>query len=136
MSFFEIPIIGRGPGVARGREWVNRHERTSRDDPRKFASEQRIKTGVALILDHHHPGHPWTIEVKQGMCCIGLPALLDGLTYNIRIAEMTDQDIIRGAGEILERFKIPRSSLNFGMAQFLEARKHRVRRRQAPPGGL
>jgi hypothetical protein len=47
---------------------------------------------------------------------------LDQLTtINALIAE-----VVKGGGEILERWKIPRGSLDLGLAQFLEARERRL----------
>lgn len=70
MSFFEVPIIGRGPSTVLGREWVINRERFSTDNSRKYASEERILRGAATILDMRYPGHPLTVDVKQGLCIV------------------------------------------------------------------
>lgn len=140
MSFYEVPLIGRLIGRAAGspgRNWRKQYDKNSSEDARKIAHQRRAEKGAALLLDLHYPGHPWSIECHGGVLAIRLPAIFGPFSYNIAIASMTDHDIIRGAGELLERTKIPRSGLKKGLAQFLAARQNRVsRHNQTPPGGL
>lgn len=102
---------------------------------------------IGAILNHHYKGHPWMIEVNfvQGMAKIGIPVLLGNWTYNIRLDEIVNDadlrsSVLRGGGELLERFGIPRNTID--VASYLAALgsipmigNFRARDRKLIPGG-
>jgi len=92
------------------------------------ASDMRLAQTIGVILQHHYPGHFWAVEVDshQGIYTITIPVLLGNWKYMQHLSSLSHENIKKAGGELLERFKIPRSGLKFGIAQFQEARKHRV----------
>lgn len=70
---------------------------------------------IFRVLKREYPGHPWSVEVhaSEGWAKIGLTALLGpNWGWMIHLDRYTDQDILKAGGEILERFKIPRSTID------------------------
>jgi hypothetical protein len=91
---------------------------------------------VAEDLHTYYRGHFWAVHVdsKQGICLITIPVLLGNWKYKIPLTGLTTEMVVRAGGEILERFNIPRSSLD--VAAFVAAREKRVSRAsQRPPTG-
>jgi hypothetical protein len=90
--------------------------------------DRATAAGVFRLLQTSYRGHFWRVEVDshQGVCTITIPVLLGNWKYIIHLDKLTPQAVIRAGGEILERFKIPRSAID--VAAFCEARKRRVSR--------
>lgn len=94
-------------------------------DPHKSADIALAKR-IWEVVQYHYPGHPWGVGVnhEQGIAQIFLPAFTQ-CCYVIRLAELFSdpsmKTVIRGAGELLERFRIPRSG--FDIVDFIEAQK-------------
>lgn len=101
--------------------------------PAKLPAELAICKWVSALLHAHYRGHFWGVQVQGGIVRIGIPALLGNWTWNIPVRHLTPQLVVKAGGDILERFNIPRSSLDMGIAQFIDARQHRVRASQTPP---
>lgn len=79
-------------------------------------ADQAISKEVAECLTKHYPDHMWGVHasVEQGMVDI-LNLDLDGeFGFRIRMAEMINDPsmkmVIRGGGELLERFNITRGA--------------------------
>lgn len=78
------------------------------------------------LLKTTYPGHLWFVEVdhRQGIVKISIPILM-GVTQfyviNLKTTELTPGEIIYAGGEILERYRLPRTRFNLGA--FLEARQ-------------
>lgn len=135
---FDIPILkqkgfvpGSGPRVALSLH----HERSA-----TFPVDEHELTDMATckwvgeLLHSHYRGHFWMVKASSrgGLCQIGIPVLLGNWTWNIPLKDLEPWLVIKAGGEILERFKIPRSSID--VAAFVEARKHAVSRAsQKPP---
>jgi hypothetical protein len=95
------------------------------DDPFAFA-DMHLTRRIAAVVEEHYPGHPWLIEVshRQGIVRLSIPALMGGQNcYVVHIGALKSDPgmraIRRGCGEILERYRIPRSG--FRPAEFLSA---------------
>jgi hypothetical protein len=95
---------------------------------------------VAEILLSYYPGYLWKCRAssKGGIITIQLPPLIDDphkfVLHMRKINGWPDlvKKCIWAGGEMLERFKVPRSSIN--LAAFMDARKWRVYRfNQKPP---
>ena len=97
-----------------------------------------VAKAITRVLLNAYPGHFWEVYVdrSQKLATITIPLLLGNWKYRLSsVHEIMPQDIIRAGGEILERFNIPRSSLN--IADFINAKKLAVSRlNQIPPGGM
>lgn len=80
------------------------------------AADMRLVKRIAALLEHHHPGHFFRVTVDHGqrLIRIELPPLLETpYSYNIPIGVLACdpslKTVMRAAGEILERFGMPRS---------------------------
>lgn len=95
----------------------------SAPDPLKAVKMATAKW-VAEIIEHHYPGHAWHVVVnitahKGGRPTGGLIQIrLNGLMppnhwYSIQLADTLcvggRQRVMKGAGELLERYNIPRT---------------------------
>jgi hypothetical protein len=83
---------------------------------------------VRRILDVAYPGHDWEVvaDSGQGYVAFRIPALM-GLNwaYLIKGADVTPEAVLKGASELLERYRLPRGPFN--LDRFLQAReKHSV----------
>lgn len=80
---------------------------------------------IFSLLIAHYPGHLWATQsdVAQGIVKIGIPILMgicNWYVINLSQTELTPGAIIVAGGEILERYRLPRSRLELG--SFLQAR--------------
>lgn len=142
-SLYDIPILlkrglvpGRGPRV----EYQFKRERAGvfdEEEQKNAGADQATMKWVAEVLHSHYRGHFFAVHVdsKQGICLITIPVLLGNWKYVIHLDKLDTAFVIKAGGEILERFNIPRSTLD--LAAFVDARPRRVERfNQKPPGGL
>lgn len=72
---------------------------------------------IYRILAAHYPGHPWAVEVMadQGVATITIPPLLGAnWAYVLHLDKLgsSPQPVIEAGGHILERFHIPRSTID------------------------
>lgn len=96
------------------------------DDPYK---ERDIEVAGTMMkwLNKHYPGHMWGCisDIAHGIVKFNIPILMgvtDWWVINLRTHDVID-GMRQGAGQILERYRIPRG--RFQLAPFLEARaKH------------
>ena len=97
---------------------------TDESDPYR-AADIRLTRQVADVIQRDFPGHAWLIEVshKQGVVMISIPLFMGRHKWVIHIEKMkTDpmmKSVILAAGEILERYRIPRQA--FSLDNFLTA---------------
>jgi hypothetical protein len=89
----------------------------------QIPAELSICKEIGRVLNAAYPGQPWMVEVDldQGMAKVGIPPLLGSWTYNFYLDRISDEGLKKAAGEILERFKIPRSGVDF--AAYMQAEK-------------
>lgn len=93
---------------------------------------------IFTVLMDHYPGHFWQVRVesKQGIARIRIPILMgDTLGYTLMLSDLAGDPsykaVKRAAGEILERWNIPRTA--FSLQDFLAARQDRAVRRVYDP---
>lgn len=128
-------VDGRGPRVQMELKYDSGGTFTERE-AETAASDLTTTKWVAEVLTNHYRGHFWSVQVssQQGLCRIGIPVLLGNWTWNIPLGLLNVAMVIKAGGELLERFNIPRSSLD--VAAFVKAREKRVSRvSQKPPTG-
>jgi hypothetical protein len=87
---------------------------------------------ILEFIEREYPGFIWTVKVnldgKHQGAAISLPVLLPPHTYNVVPARFlcTENAMKRrcldAAGNLLERYKVPRSSMKMAEIAFLEAR--------------
>ena len=93
---------------------------------------------VRRILDAAYPGHDWEVvaDCGQGYVAFRIPVLMGtNFAYLVKGRDLTPAAVLKGGGELLERYRLPRG--RFDLDRFLEARaKHSVlldRSRKVPP---
>lgn len=122
-----VPIIGRTQ-LAR-RADVGFSPRTEYehpdigDDPRPdpFAAvDAALMKAVAFVINKYYPGHPWKVEVShaQGVIFLSIPVLMGATNkYVIPIKMVKNamdlrRHVMQQAGEILERYELPRNAFS------------------------
>lgn len=121
---------------------VESHDETTGDLPAHVAEElhrreMNVARNVMNVLQRQYPGHPWLVTVdakgKYKAVLIKLPAVMRPRDHyvlpiptllNGTIGEFRAM-VMRGGGEILERFAIPRSG--FTEDPFFAARQLHLR---------
>lgn len=80
------------------------------------AADMRLTKRVAQLLEWHHPGHFFrvTVDHEQRLLLIELPPLLErphcfNIPLTVIYSDPGLRTVVRAAGEILERFKMPRT---------------------------
>lgn len=93
---------------------------------RYAAANEALSKRIWHVLQQHYPGHPWGVGVnhEQGIAQIFLPTFTEW-SWIIRLNELFVDPgmrmVIRGAGEMLERYRMPRSG--FDVSHYLTAQK-------------
>jgi hypothetical protein len=102
-------------------------ERTTLDPTGQHAAwEHGTCVAMMEVLLKHYPGYDWQVKanVGTGMAAINLPFLMrQSFGYQIRLEQLNDATVLRGAGELLERFKLDRARAN--AAKYREAQSER-----------
>ena len=97
--------------------------------PSGEGSRQRARADLATaravrrILDTAYPGHDWEVvaDSGQGYVAFRIPALMGAnWAYLIKCRDLTPEAVLKGGGELLERYRLPREKFN--LDRFLEAR--------------
>jgi hypothetical protein len=94
------------------------------------AAEMRLSRDIKAVLDRHYPGHAWHVgsSLLGGVAYLSIPLLMgpiDNMVMhldNIMDPLQLSLAVMRHGAEVLERFNIPRASLEKGLPDFLEAR--------------
>jgi hypothetical protein len=141
MTISDLPILlkqetARAPG--RGLVRVE-----ARFLPSGDGSFSRARNDVAAarairrILDTAYPGHDWEVvaDSGQGYVAFRIPVLMGAhYAYLVKGKDLTAEAVLRGGGELLERYRLPRGK--FDLDRFMEAREqHSIlldRRRKVP----
>jgi hypothetical protein len=102
--------------------------------PSGVGSRQRLRTDLAAaravrrILDTAYPGHDWEVvaDSGQGYVAFRIPALMGmNYAYLVKGRDLTPAAVLKGGGELLERYRLPRG--RFDLDRFLAARaKHSI----------
>jgi hypothetical protein len=123
----DVPILLRANTArAPGRKLVRVEARfvPSGDGSRARAAADLAAAGsVRRILDGAYPGHDWEVvaDSGQGYVAFRIPALMGAnYAYLIKGADLTSEAVLKGGGELLERYRLPRR--RFDLDRFLEAR--------------
>jgi hypothetical protein len=109
--------------------------------------EIELARRILEFIEPRYPGFIWKVVVdltsKHRGAAISLPVLLPPHTYNVVPGRLlcTENDMRRycleAAGNLLERYRVPRSTMKFAEVPFLEARAKadvfNLRRKSAVP---
>ncbi len=118
----------RAPSIIPYRQYdPNLESAISNWDPHKEADHGLCMAAFQTLVKHF-PGHFWRVRAdsKQGIAQIQINQLMgDTLWWNIRLDETANHNdfrlaVMRGGGEILERYGLARSGMD--VDKFLEAR--------------
>lgn len=92
-----------------------------------MAADLALTKRIADVLERHYAAHPWMIKVShaQGVVQLALPLIMkQNQCYVLHIGALKADPglraVMRAAGEILERFNVPRQA--FSIDHFLAAR--------------
>lgn len=96
------------------------------------AKEIALAKEIGDILFSHYPGYLWAVHVdlhgKYKAATVQMPVLMPAAAKYVIPSRLfanyheLRMHVIRAGGEILERYKIPRTGLKFGESAFLQAR--------------
>jgi hypothetical protein len=118
----EIGSWGKAPPVKTEKAMGNRtYSENAWDEVEedKWADHDiALAVRIGDALTSHYPGHPWFVEVDSngGLAMISIPAITGRFAYVLKLrllgSDPSLKSVIRAGGEILERWKIPRSRLD------------------------
>jgi hypothetical protein len=121
------PVVTRSEiveGSGFRRRMLTAYKRTTLTEDQWAAYDQWAGQRAMALLQRHYPGYDgwWRVayDSGQGICDINMPLLMGG---NVVIREklpITPQWVVRAGGEILERYRLPRS--RFDLDRLLEVR--------------
>jgi hypothetical protein len=86
-------------------------------DPHE-AADMALTKRVATVLETHYAGYPWRVEVShtQGVVMLSMPIFMGHWKHVLKIQNLKSDPMLiavrNAAGEILERFKIPRAGFS------------------------
>lgn len=83
------------------------------DEMKITATEQLQAKNIAEHLIKHYPGHLWSVQVYQGVVIIKNLALSGDWGFVLHQNKMDNdgREVIRAAGELLERYNLSRGRL-------------------------
>ena len=87
------------------------------EDGQFDAANQTLVRRIGSFLTKKYPGHPWAVssEIEHGHVKIAIQGFQQW-PYVIRLTDLSADPrmdcVMRGAGELLERLKMPRSTFN------------------------
>lgn len=106
-------------------------EATDELELRRASADKALAIQISDVIQQHYPGHRFVVKVssRQQIVQIQLAPFMGNLWYKIGLPYLVNDPsmkrVIRAAGEILERFRMPRAG--FSLDDFLRARA------QVPP---
>ena len=107
-------------------------------DPNK-AWDETVCRAIGRILHREYRGHDWQVWVSRadGIAKIWLNCLMNpAFPYVLHLTELLQpRDVITAGGEILERYNIPRSPIDFGLVADVRQKMGPLATRMLPPGG-
>lgn len=77
-------------------------------------NDQQLAQELGMTILRHYPGHEWRVEadIRQGMCHILNMSLSGNFGYTLNLTGHTvlsrQKAVIKGCGEVLERFNVAR----------------------------
>lgn len=127
----------RGGGAAEAAHIYDSDE----DDPRLAARDSWLEKKIHEELAFLYPGHPWllTVRHRHGYIKLCLPVLMD-IDYDMKIGtywRTHGKALFKVAGEILERFEVPRARFDQDQMANAAARFGQAEMwRKTLPGGI
>ena len=109
----------------------------TRDPHARF--DDRMARAIGRILHGHYQGHDWNVWVSRqhGIAKIWLSCLNPHYPYVLHLTDiLRPADAMRAGGEILERYALPRSGVDFTQVKALREALGPLATRRPPPGGL
>lgn len=142
-----VPVIGQSELLdpKRGAHTLvlSTHENSSDDpadhDPAVAAWEMQACRMIGSLLHHHYQGHDWAIKVDRrgGIARIWINCLMSPLfAYTIKLRDLQQSEVINAGGQLLERFGIPRSTIDFSLVKQIRLDRGPLGDRLPPPGGM
>ena len=123
----DLPILLRAETArAPGRSLVRVEARfvpSGAGSRERAAADLATARAVRRILDTAYPGHDWEVlaDSRQGYVAFRIPALMGtNYAYLVKGRDLTPEAVLKGGGELLERYRLPRAKFN--LDRFLEAR--------------
>jgi hypothetical protein len=117
--------------LADRRQYVEPPADVARPDAQNLVTaELRISHDIYSVLERHYPGHRWAVgaDLRGEVAYLSIPALMGPLDkWVLHLENIMDPlqlsiAVMKAGGEILERFRIPRASLEAGLGEFLDAK--------------
>lgn len=107
-------------------------------DPHK-EWDQTVTRAMGRILTNEYRGHDWQVWVSReaGIAKIWIALLMDPtVPYVLHLTEgLQPKDVMRAGGELLERFSIPRSQIDFSLVADIKKKMGPLLGRIVAPGG-
>ena len=123
----DLPILLRSETArAPGRALVRLEARfvpSGNGSRERAAADLAAARSVRRILDTAYPGYDWDVvaDSAQGYVAFRIPALMGmNYAYLVKGRDLTPGAVLKGGGELLERYRLPRG--RFDLDRFLEAR--------------
>jgi hypothetical protein len=101
--------------------------------------DETVCRAIGRLLHGEYRGHDWQVWVSRqhGIAKIWLNCLMNpAYPYVLHLTELLrPRDVITAGGEILERYNIPRSPIDFGLVHDIRQKMGPLANRMVPPGG-
>lgn len=104
------------------------------------AWDDMVARAFGRILHSEYRGHAWNVWVsrRHGIAKIWLGTLMSPkwpFVLHLR-KDLQPRDVIRAGGQLLERFNIPRSTIDFSLVGQVRKKLGPLAMFRPPPGGL
>ena len=136
MAFFEVPIIGKQAAPQVARRSAPGYQIMEAMVPEDVGDDFDKSLAAAVVhkLQETYKGHFWQAyaDIRQGIVGIQIPLFMPPTLFEVLHTDALSGDpgmksVVRAGGAILERWYIPRSSFERGLAETLRARdNHRL----------
>jgi hypothetical protein len=114
------------------------HEACDAPDPHKDFDDT-VCRAIGRLLHDAYRGHDWQVWVSReaGIAKIWIALLMDPtVPYVVKLEDLHQpQSVINAGGELLERFNIPRSCVDFGLVADIRKTMGPLLGRIVAPGG-
>jgi hypothetical protein len=101
--------------------------------------DETVCRAIGRLLHGAYRGHDWQVWVSRqaGIAKIWLNCLMNpAFPYVLHLTELLQpRDVIRAGGEILERYRIPRSAVDLSLVAGIRHKMGPLATRMVPPGG-
>ena len=101
--------------------------------------DETVCRAIGRLLHSEYRGHDWQVWVSReaGIAKIWLNCLMNpAFPYVLHLTELLrPRDVIHAGGEILERYRIPRSAVDLSLVADIRHKMGPLATRMVPPGG-